>query len=673
MSPEDKVKELNKTGERKKDSRIVLAHTPQKWMKRTAQLVKEQAPEWYIPQFQATDWFLPRTTDDVYGWARYFYRVDPLVATAIDIHSALPISRFELECPEPKITQFFEDLCDSINLFKVFLDIGLEYYKVGDVFPYLIWDESKGMWKKVIMFPPENIEIEEIPLTGEQIYTLKVNKALKAIGTKAKKSKKYKQIWESLSQDIRNSITKKKNIELDERCISHLAHKMSPYDTRGTPLVFRLFKVLMFEDALVEAQYAIAQRHITPLTVVNVGSSDNPPPGEELDNIRDQLSLASEDPDYSIVSAWNVKIDKVGASGSILDLSREREYIEKQKLAGLGISRDVILGTGPTYAASYIAYEALIERYESYRLTLAGWAERQVFYPVAVAQNFKDKDGRVLYPRVRWEKLRLRDLTDRLSYLMQATNNNMLSIKSFLHTLDFDYETEKRNLEEEKESIFKQKEEKRYSDAGKEVLGKIKSDPYLSELFASNWIRGAKYSALAFEEEVEAIASHFIDRLAAGQNLKTAEILCSSEMDNILYNFVDLVVKQGVKFADGDKKIDTLIKADEVRAEGRDDLKRLREARALVKFFGSDKEIDEFLKEKYGMNKEFLNKAKMGFLIQTKEMSRKIMRTAYITGILLLCKEKGIEKLKVNDREVSLEQAGKLARERICDFKIGKK
>jgi len=638
--------------------------------------VQTQEPVWYVPEFQTTDWFLPRSMEETYKWARYFYRIDPIVGASIDIHASFPISRFEIDCPDPTIKKFFEKVCEELDLYKILLDIGLEYYKLGDVFPYGLWDSSKGYWKKIIIFPPENISVKPTPLTGDVKYRLKITSEIKQLWSERNKNEENKKVWESLSEGLQKSITKGEDIELDSRCISHLAHRMSPYDTRGTPLIARLFKVLMFEDRLIEAQYAIADRHITPLTVVQVGTTEVPAPPEELDNIRGQIDLASDDPDYTIITSWGLDIKKIGATGSILDLSREREYIEKQKLAGLGISKAMLHGEGPTYNTATVAYEALIQRYESYRTTLANWIMKAIFHPIAVAHEFKDKEGELLIPAITWQRLRLRDETQRLSYILQAVDKNLVSVRSFLNVINLDYESEEQYLKEEKDSIFKQKEEgRRYERSDKDVLGKIQSDEYLKSLFSSEWTRGAKFIALTLEEELVEVHNHFLDRLVTGVKLDTSEVLCSAEVDNILYNYLGLITKEGASFASlnlAKETVDTSSLTDKLRPRVRDKLSILRDSVNIVRLFSitGEETVESFLKTKgeaqLANAKERLNK-------EVKVVVREIVREAFTQGVIEVYKQFNIDNVKSNGRVFSITEALETGRENVCVFYPGEK
>lgn len=76
----------------------------------------------------------------------------PVVRNAINLHSTYPISKFEITCRDPKIKNFFGEQCDHIDLTGVLLSVSLEFWKLGEVFPYAELDENKGWWDYIFCF-----------------------------------------------------------------------------------------------------------------------------------------------------------------------------------------------------------------------------------------------------------------------------------------------------------------------------------------------------------------------------------------------------------------------------------------------------------------------------------------------------------------------------------------
>ena len=56
--------------------------------------VKLANPTFYHPLFQPVNMLLPRDRRERNEWCRHFYRTEPIIATAVDIHTEYPISDF---------------------------------------------------------------------------------------------------------------------------------------------------------------------------------------------------------------------------------------------------------------------------------------------------------------------------------------------------------------------------------------------------------------------------------------------------------------------------------------------------------------------------------------------------------------------------------------------------
>jgi len=127
-------------------------------------------PSFYDPYFEPSTLVLPRDLLEINSWCRYFYKYDPYVATAIDMHAELPLSKMRLQTPKCRdrkraqvILEHFEEMIgnDGIDLYNKLLQIGVEYYKLGNVFPFLQLDESETKWEKLTLLDPDYIRIEK--------------------------------------------------------------------------------------------------------------------------------------------------------------------------------------------------------------------------------------------------------------------------------------------------------------------------------------------------------------------------------------------------------------------------------------------------------------------------------------------------------------------------------
>ena len=462
---------LGRTAIVEKDS---LSKTTQRKMRRMANAqgfdVKMANGSFYHPLFQTTNMMLPRDRRERNEWCRHFYRTEPIVATALDMHTEFPISDFNHICPDKEIKDFFDYMAfDRLNMINLLLDIGLEYWKVGDVFPFGQLNEDEGIWDKFTILNPDYINIKSSVFAGDPVIELLPDEQIRSI-VEGGPNGPYGEIYKQLPEDVIRSVKMGRNIHLDNRLVSHISHKASQYEVWGTPILMRCFKTLIYKDRLRQAQDSIATRHITPLRVAKIGAPGEPmPTQDDIDSFRDILLDADQDPNYFIVYHYALQFDYVGSSGKILPLNQEFDFIQKEIMNGLCINQALLNGEGPTYANAQIGMDALAHRYMSYRLRLENWIRQKVYKPIAEIQGFykpvtsevnagyrmaNRKDRQLLIPEIRWEQQDLTSNQSVMNFVQQLQNKGLVSMSTVLPMLGLDPDTEKKNLEVERGTVF---------------------------------------------------------------------------------------------------------------------------------------------------------------------------------------------------------------------------
>jgi hypothetical protein len=439
--------------------------------------VRMTSPNFYHPLFESTNIMLPRDRRERNEWCRHFYRTEPIIATAIDLHTEFPISDFNIVCEDPYISKFFNFMIfDKINIHELLLDIGLEYWKIGDVFPYGQLNEAEGMWERFICYNPDYINIQTSTLVNDPIVELIPDAQIQAI-VQGGPNGEYGDIYRQLTPDIISSVSRGQNIKLDNRLVSHIAHKASPYEIWGTPIMMRCFKTLIYKDKLRSAQDAIANRHIMPLRVAKIGQAGEPYPSQDdIDDFRDMLYEADGDPSFFLVYHYGLQFEYVGSSGHILPLNSEFDFIQKELMNGLCINEAMLNGDGPTYANAEVGFNTLAKRYMSYRLRLENWIKYKVLKPISEIQGFYTskngeiqskymsekqrkisaarKDMELVIPEIQWQQEDLTSNQNMISFIQNLRDKGLISATTILPMVGLDPEIEKVNLENEKNTVF---------------------------------------------------------------------------------------------------------------------------------------------------------------------------------------------------------------------------
>jgi len=434
-------------------------------------------PTFYHPLFQSTNMMLPRDRRERNEWCRHFYRTEPIIATSLDLHTEFPISDFNNVCSDSEVKKFFDYMAfDKVNIINLLLDIGLEYWKIGDVFPFGQLNESEGMWERFVLLNPDYVDIQASILAEEAIIELIPDQTIVTVVNAGPRGE-WAEIYNQLPEDVIRQVKMGRNIRLDNRLVSHIAHKASQYETWGTPIMMRCFKTLIYKDKLRGAQDAIANRHIMPLRVAKIGAPGEPMPSQDdIDSFRDTLLQADDDPNFFLVYHYGLQFDYVGSSGKILPLNQEFDFIQKELMNGLGINQAMLNGEGPTYANAQVGFDTLARRYMSYRLRLENWIKHKVYRPIAEIQGFYKsvngeinskymsekqrkisaarKDMQLLVPDIAWQQQDLTGNQSVLNFIQQLQQKSLVSMTTILPMIGLDPEVEKKNLEKERGTVF---------------------------------------------------------------------------------------------------------------------------------------------------------------------------------------------------------------------------
>lgn len=426
-------------------------------------------PMFFSPLHTPQNWQIASKRKEVYQWARFYYENEPKAAAGIDFYAGFPMNGFTLECKDRKVLTFYEHLIDKLSLDYWLRKISHEYFLLGDVFVFNeiecphcngtgtlptgdICNHADGSIKRILILNPDFIEVQSTQLADEPIVALIPDDDLKRVVSQQKPANVYARI----PQNIRDLVSTGRPIPLSPRCVSHLRHKGSPYGTYGESLLRRLFTVISYKTKLMTANWIMAERHILPVRIAKVGSAERPASEFDIADVQGQLASVANDPNLTIVTHHAFEMDFVGATGKIHDISNQMEMIGKEMLDGMMLNQALLNGEMQGYSGAAVGVETMIRRLETWRHELSLWVEKNIFLPVAQMQGFVDsakskliKENVYLYPKIKWNDLRLRDNTQNLTMLIQLHDKGLISTQKLLSEFDIDYDQEINRLREE--------------------------------------------------------------------------------------------------------------------------------------------------------------------------------------------------------------------------------
>lgn len=347
--------------------------------------VSPQMP--YAPEFASPDrqqYPVHRILANRY-W-RLFYKLDPVVGNCLDLYSDLPWSNFELtgDGVEGEIRQAYEQMCRETQILALLPYFVKEFLSVGEVVPHASFDDSKGIFTHVALHNPDQLEVIDAPfIKMEPILHFIPDDRLRSVLTSNDPS--LRKLRDRMPQELLTRLNARENIPLSNINATFIPRKMHPYDTRGTSILSRMWRIFMYEDAVFNASIQTARRAAAPLKVAKLGnpSSGWIPPPEQEKRLIELLAQAEQDPQAWLVYHYGVAFETIGNNDRAMSITREWETIERVKLVALGISKSFMHGE-VSYASASTGLQVFLQRLKSMRLFFEQkWLYPKFFKPIA--------------------------------------------------------------------------------------------------------------------------------------------------------------------------------------------------------------------------------------------------------------------------------------------------
>ncbi|KKM13725.1 hypothetical protein LCGC14_1713300, partial [marine sediment metagenome] len=335
---------------------------------------------------------------------RLFYKLDPVIGNCVDMFAEMPWSDFQLtgEGVSGEIKESFEAMCEDTQILKILQFIVKEFLVIGEAAPHNFFDETKGIWTYIALHNPDQLEIIDAPfIKMDPVVEFIPDDRLRSVLT----SNNYllRKVREQMPPELISRLVARQNIPLSPINMTFLPRRLHPYDTRGTSIISRMWRILMYEDAIYNASIATARRHAGPIKVAKLGNPQTGwiPSQEHERKLLQLLSQAELDVNSWLVYHYGINFEMVGTTDRIMNISQHNEVIERIKLVALGISKGFLTGE-VTYASSVTGLSVFLQRLRAMRdYFVSVWLLPKFFKPIAKINGWVKRDKNELEHRYR--------------------------------------------------------------------------------------------------------------------------------------------------------------------------------------------------------------------------------------------------------------------------------
>jgi hypothetical protein len=411
---------------------------------------------------------------------RYYY-IDPLVGSSVNLLANLAKKGFENDIDDENIKNFYDVWAFDVNFDQVLEWIFLDFFKVGHVTTYKVTskyeprvsylspipgqkmkndNKSKGktedaakksLWSKGHL--PASYTVLNpllVNITGNLLFdkvTTKVTFPPELTDLfkkdKSELTEEEKELIKNLPTDLKLAAEKGGEFQLDSRLVGHITYRKQPYERYAKPRSTRVFDSLEYKKSLRNADLSTLDGISNYILKITIGSDKHPVvTQEELAAVAQLFNTPSKS--FDVVWNHTLQIEKI-VSPEIDKILGQGKYaqVNDDLTTGLAISRALLDGGGGMNAAEVdLLIKGLTEEISYARQQVTRWVYRE-YQQIAEAMGFER------FPKVRWDEGILLDTILYMNTLAQLVDRRMLSYRTSLEALGFDYPNELRNMEEE--------------------------------------------------------------------------------------------------------------------------------------------------------------------------------------------------------------------------------
>lgn len=407
-----------------------------------------------------------------------YYYTDPMVGSATNVLASLASKGFENDIDDKNIKDFFDVWTFDVNFAEVLEWIFLDFFKVGHVSTYKVISKYEPRVSYLSPIPGQKLQKKSanlehgakkkvwskgyLPVAYTVLNPLLVNingnllfnnvsvsltpptelkELLKKKGSDL--TDEDKELIKALPSDLKAAAEKGGEFLLDSSLVGQITYRKQPYERYARPRALRVFDTLDYKNALKQADLSTLDGISNYILKITIGNDEYPITGQaELEAVAQLFNTPSK----AIDVVWNhtLQIEKI-ISPEIAAILGQAKYaqVNDDITTGLAISRALIDGHGGMNASEVdLLIKGLMEEINYARRQVTRWIYKEY-------QQISEAMGFDRIPKIRWDEGILLDTILYLNSISQMVDRRMLSYRTSLEALGFDYPNELRNMEEE--------------------------------------------------------------------------------------------------------------------------------------------------------------------------------------------------------------------------------
>ena len=313
----------------------------------------------------------------------------------------------------------------------------------------LKWSQSY-MPVKYTVLNPLLVQIEGSLLFDKSKVTLEASPELKDLLKKSGKdlTPAEKEIVKMLPSEFKTAVNAGKPIPLNPELVGAIDYRKQPYERYAKPRGARAFDSFEYKRRLKEADLSTLDGITNYILKITVGNDTFPVTDPaELDRVAQLFNTPSKS--FDIVYNHTLAIEKIVSPEIEAVLGKEKYGQVTDDISGaLAFPRQLIDGLGSLNAASAkLVVMSVIEEINYARRQVTNWIYRE-YRQIAEAMKFD------MYPKVRWDDTILKDIILYMTIISQLVDRRMMSYRTALEELGFNYDNEFKNMEEEFDKVM---------------------------------------------------------------------------------------------------------------------------------------------------------------------------------------------------------------------------